>query len=109
MKKWTPSKTARREFAAKMQDPEYAAAYYQRKEERAAKRRAKSAYDYTTAGGMYIATAEQYMFCMANENMFTMMEQQIARNQVVMSYTCGMKIHHDSIHIVNEIRRAASL
>ncbi len=57
--RWKPSKSQRRQFAEKMQDPEFAEAYYRRKEERAEKQRAASNYDYSSAGGYYVPTSEQ--------------------------------------------------
>lgn len=105
--KWKPSKTARREFAQKMQnDSDFAAAYYQRKEEKAEKRRAGSSYDYATAGGRYVPTREQHDFCLQNMHLAETSEQQDAFNQVLYGYSCQEKIHHDYIHVVNEIRRA---
>jgi len=54
MRKWKPTKAQRKEFAQKMQDPEYEKAYLQRKEKRAASRRKNSDYDYSSAGGLTI-------------------------------------------------------
>lgn len=100
--KWKPNKKQKAEFKAKMADPEFSAAYYQRQTDKAAKKRATSTFDYTTTGGMYIATKVQHDFCLQNSEVFQTIEEQSARNQVIYSYTCSEKIHHDNIHIVNE-------
>ena len=104
--KWKPSKKAKEVFKAKMADPEFSRAYYGRQADRAAKKRATSSFDYTTAGGMYMATKVQYDFCIENPDRFETLEEQSARNQVIYSFTCGEKIHHDNIHIINEKIRA---
>ena len=58
--KWKPSKAQKREFAERMaNDTAYREAYYQRKEQRAEKRRSTSKFDYPTAGGEYIPTESQ--------------------------------------------------
>lgn len=100
--KWKPNKKQKAEFKAKMADPEFSAVYYQRQADKAAKKRATSTFDYTTAGGMYMATKVQHDFCLQNSELFQTIEEQSARNQVIYSYTCSEKIHHDNIHIVNE-------
>ena len=100
--KWRPSKTARREFAIKMQDPQEAAAYEARKAEKANKRRATSSFDYNTAGGYYVPTKAQYDHCFEHINSQIHDELQIAFRNVIYGYTCNEKVHHDNIHIVNE-------
>ncbi|MDR2291977.1 MAG: hypothetical protein LBE11_00705 [Prevotellaceae bacterium] len=100
-KKWRPSASQKREFAQNMQNPEYAAAYYKRKEERAEKRRATSKYDYGSAGGAYVPTEAQYEFCMSHMDMFDSQECEAA-NMVISGYLCQDKVHHDYIHVVNE-------
>lgn len=105
--KWKPSKTARREFAIKMQtDTEFANDYYARKEARAEKRRASSAFDYQSAGGSYVPTKFQ------NDKAFEFLtnkeltpEQRDACNMVISAYSCNEKVHHDYIHVVNELAR----
>lgn len=104
--KWKPSATQRRAFAEKMNnDPEYAAAYNERKEAKAEKRRAGSKFDYETAGGNYIPTKDQYEFAATCNRDNLTPEQWDALNQVEYGYTCQEKIHHDYIHIINELRR----
>jgi len=109
--KWKPSKTAKKEFAQKMQnDTDFANAYNQRKEDKKIKRQSSSKYDYETAGGNYVATQMQYDFCMRNMNLFETSEEQNAANQVIFSYNCKEKTQHDNIHVVNEkIRKNPNL
>lgn len=105
MKKWKPSKAQSREFASNMKDPEYASAYYARKEEKATRKRASSQFDYNTAGGNYTPTKTQHDFCMNNMHLFITNEEKNAANDVMYGYSCNENIHHDSIHIVNEKMR----
>lgn len=101
--KWKPSKSARREFAQKMQnDQQFATDYYNRKSEKAEKRRAGSKFDYNTAGGSYIPTKAQHDFCLQNPDLFVTVEENQAANEVIFGYTCQEKVKHDSIHVVNE-------
>ena len=104
--KWKPSASQKREFAAKMQDPEEKAAYYQRKEDKAVKRRLGSNFDYNSAGGKYVPTKAQYDFTMSFNKDLTP-EQREAFNMVQYGYNCQEKVHHDFIHIVNEILRSS--
>jgi hypothetical protein len=103
--RWKPSASQRKEFALKMQDPEEAAAYSQRKEARAEKRRSTSKYDYLTAGGSYIPTLQQHNFVFDNMHLFQTVEETEAANQILYGYSCQEKISHDHIHIVNEKMR----
>lgn len=103
--KWKPSASARRAFAEKMQNPAEKAEYEARKEARATKRRSTSNFDYATAGGSYIPTKEQHDFCMFNRPADLTPEQETACNNVIYGYGCQEKVHHDFIHIVNELRR----
>lgn len=106
--KWRPSKTARREFAQKMNnDPEFAQAYNERTEARAEKRRQGSQFDYNSAGGNYTPTKAQYEFCMKKAFSFDLTNEQLdAVNQVISGYSCNEKVRHDYIHIVNELIRS---
>lgn len=109
--KWKPSKTARREFAQKMaNDSQFAADYYAKKEEKSAKKRNTSKFDYNMAGGEYIPTQYQ------SERALTFIrsieltsEQRQACEMVNYGYSCKEKVHHDNIHIVNELIRANAL
>lgn len=103
--KWKPSASQRRAFAERMKDPDEQAAYEARKQERVDKRRAGSRFDYESAGGRYIPTREQYMFCFDNMHLAITDEQKDAFNIVISGYSCQEKVHHDYIHIVNELRR----
>lgn len=105
--KWRPSKSQAREFAQKMaNDSDFADAYNKRKEEKAAKKRASSSFDYSTAGGYYVPTKEQHDFVWGNLNLFSTPEEQEAANMVMSGYSTREKVHHDFIHIVNEKRRS---
>lgn len=105
--KWRLSKSAKREFANKMStDPQFAADYYARKNAKAEKRRSSSQFDYATAGGNYTPTREQYDAAITYLQSNTLTPQQRdACNQVIYGYTCREKVHHDYIHLVNELRR----
>ena len=105
--KWKPSKSQRRAFAERMNnDPAYAAAYYARKEERKAKNRADSRFDYDSAGGFYVPTLLQSDFAnkMLKKPHLTD-EQKEACFEVCNAYCFQRKTHHDYIHIVNELIR----
>ena len=105
--KWKPSKTARREFAQKMQnDSDFAMQYEQRKVEKEEKRRSTSQFDYNSAGGSYVPTLLQYDFAMKAAFNFDLSDEQMnACNMVLSGYSCNEKVHHDYIHIVNELIR----
>ena len=103
--RWRPNKTQRKEFAQNMQDPEYAEAYYKRQDARAEKRRAGSKFNYESAGGMYIPTKEQYLFAISNPDLFKGGDEESARNEVIYGFSTNEKVHHDYIHVVNEIIR----
>ena len=103
--KWKPSKTARREFAQKMnEDSGFAADYYERKEQKAEKRRASSSFDYQTAGGFYVPTRAQYDF--AINAIYRDGDEKQAIDMVVYGFSCNEKIHHDFIHVINEKMRS---
>jgi len=105
--KWKPSKSQRRAFAERMQDPKEQAEYYARKEARAEKRRARSQFDYNTAGGKYVPTKDQYNAAMDFMMTAALTDQQkSACDMVIYGYNFQEKVHHDHIHIVNELRRA---
>lgn len=105
-KHWRPTKAQAREFAKSMQNEEYAKAYYERKEARAEKRRASSAYSYDSAGGEYVPTKTQSDFAWEMVQwMLITEEEKEAANMVMTAFACGMKVDHDCIHIINERRR----
>lgn len=104
--RWSPTAAQRRAFAERMQnDPVYAAAYTERKRKRLEKKKAESQFDYDGAGGYYIATKEQHDFAVFDRCGVINPQQEDACNQVAYSYICKQKIHHDFIHIVNELMR----
>lgn len=107
MRKWRPSRKQAREFAKNMENEEYRNAYLERKALREKKRRDNSMFDYDSAGGRYIPTQAQYDAAVRyiEERELTMMEE-TACNDVIYGYTCKEPIHHDHIHIVNEMRRS---
>lgn len=107
--KWKLSQAQRQAFKEKMQNPAEQAAYEQRKRDKADKRRAGSKFNYDTAGGQYVPTKQQHDFCWANPHLAITSEQRDAFNMVMSGYSCQMKVSHDYIHIVNEIRRTADL
>ena len=104
--KWKPSKAAKREFAQRMQDPQERAAYEARKQERAAKRRAGSKYDYASAGGAYVPTKSQFEFACKVVGRDSTFETEQACQAVIYGYGNNEKVHHDFIHVVNELIRS---
>ena len=100
---WTPSKSARREFAIKMQtDKEFADAYNQRKEAKKEKF-LKSIEE--TGQKSYVPTQAQHDFCVFERPGFLTDEQEDACNFVAFAFACNEKVDHYYIHIVNELRR----
>jgi hypothetical protein len=109
--RWKPSKSQRRAFAERMKDPAEQQAYEARKTDKATKRRAGSKFDYASAGGEYLPTKQQHDFAltyMQSGNTLTS-EQEDALNQVMYGYSCQEKVHHDSIHVCNELMRAQTV
>ena len=104
--RWKPSASQRKAFAEKMQDPEEKAAYYERKEARADARRSTSQFDYCSAGGNYVPTQAQYEAAIRFKWRELTPIQDDACNQVMYGYSCQEKVHHDYIHIVNELNRS---
>lgn len=109
--RWRPSKSQARAFAERMtNDPEFAAAYEARKEAKADKRRANSAFSYDSAGGRFVPhkyqnqTACQMLYGSAK---LTAEEDEAAR-RVTSGFACNERVHHDQIHIVNEWDRRRS-
>jgi hypothetical protein len=108
--KWKPSKAQKKEFAQKMQDSQFAADYYARKDAKREKKRSGSKYDYRTAGGEYTPTQYQHdMALKATMSLPLTQEEQNACNIVMAAYSCNEKTHHDNIHIVNELIRSGRL
>lgn len=104
--RWKPSASQRKAFASNMKDPGFAKEYQANKDAKAAKKRAGSQFDYGSAGGEYIPTQAQYHFVAQNHHLAVDSKIQDAFNQVSYGYTCNEKIHHDYIHIVNELIRS---
>lgn len=103
--KWKPSASQRREFAEKMKDPAQHAAYIQRKNDRADKKREGSKFNYSTAGGNYIPTRNQADFVSKHMELFKTPQEIDAANMVLYGYDANEKVHHDNIHIVNDKMR----
>jgi hypothetical protein len=71
--------------------------------------RTKSQFNYSTAGGSYIPTKEQYeaasaMLC--NGVCEPNSAKAKSAEMVQISFITQTKVHHDHIHIVNEYRRS---
>lgn len=106
--KWKPSASQRKAFAEKMQDPQEQATYNEKKEIKADKRRAGSRYNYNSAGGNYVPTQEQYNASTAFFGKGDLTnEQEDACRMVMSAWICQDKIHHDYIHVVNELIRGS--
>lgn len=100
--RWKPNASQRRDFAERMKDPEEQKSYEERK-------RAKNTYSDNPLSfkhKSFIPT--QFQNDQARKflsmNKLTS-EQQDACSQVIYGYGCQEKIHHDYIHIVNELTR----
>ena len=107
--KWKPSKSQKREFAERMQNPEEKKAYEDRRQERINKRKSTSKFDYNTAGGFFVPTKIQ--FDLAFKALMTSLtsEQKDACQQIISGYSLNEKIHHDYIHILNELNREGKI
>ncbi len=104
--RWRPTRAQAREFADKMHnDPEYRDAYNQRKQDRLTKRLESSNFDYPSAGGHYHPTKYQHDFCVFDRTGASTPEELDACNIVASAYICNETVHHDYIHIVNELIR----
>jgi len=103
--KWKPSKAQKQAFKERMQDEEEQKAYEERKQQKVIKRREKSIFDYGTAGGFYVPTKEQFLKCLDLLQEERTDKERNACNQVIFGYNCNEKVHHDNIHIVNELIR----
>lgn len=97
--RWRPSKSQRRDFAIKMQDSEERVAYEEH-------RRLRNSYE-GFKDKFFIPTKLQYNFAMNSlQTQNLTPEQEDACNQVSFGYINNEKIHHDYIHIINEMRRS---
>lgn len=105
--KWRPSRKQRQEFAERMaNDTAYRDAYYERQEQKAAKKRSTSKFEYRTAGGEYTPTEAQNKAAFELSKLNSTEEQREACNMVLYGYSSGEKVHHDYIHIINEFIRS---
>lgn len=99
--RWKPSANQRKEFAEKMQDPIQKQIYEENK-------RAKNTYSDNSRSfkhKSFIPTSSQYENALKFTTIELNGEQSNACNQVIYGYTCQEKIHHDYIHIINEMTR----
>lgn len=117
--RWRPSRAEARSFSNRMKnDNEFAAAYNARKEEKEKKRRHGSKFDYKSAGGEFVPTREQHDFAMSILRSDVIVrygsdkekrDTEDACNMVANGYISQERIHHDYIHIVNNLKRQAGL
>jgi hypothetical protein len=105
IRKWKPSKSQKKTFAIRMQDPSEQEKYNNNKRVKEEKNRAGSNFDYYSAGGRYIPTQSQYDFCIRNASLFVTDEETLALAIVISGYINKSSVHHDYIHIVNEKSR----
>ena len=103
--KWKPSKTQKKEFAIKMQNPLEKEVYEKNKKDKIIKKQSTSKFDYESRGGEYIPTENQHDFALFNRKGVETKEQKEACEMIITGYNCQIKIPHDYIHIVNELRR----
>ena len=106
--KWKPSAAAKREFAAKMQDPEYVAQRLAKKEAKQIERIEKSRFNYSTAGGKYVPTKDQHDFALTNIERAERLGPAYAESfrMVMHGFTTQTPVDHDHIHRVNTIKRS---
>jgi hypothetical protein len=95
----TPEQRAAKEQARKEREE----AAYQRKMAQMDKLRAKSKFNYATAGGSFIPTREQYEAAIAMERAGIDVMQATALQG---AYLAQSKVSHDIIHVINEYRRS---
>jgi len=104
--KWKPSASQRRAFAQRMRDPNEKASYEAAKQTKAEKRRSTSRFDYDKAGGYYTPTKQQHDDAFRYVSGKDLTTEQVNACEMVMSgYSLQEKVHHDYIHVVNELRR----
>ena len=99
--KWKPSKTARREFAIKMQNDTEREAYLARKKE-------KSLYE-NWKDKDFVPTKEQYDFAFVNILRVKDEIHFLHFNMVMSGYSMNDKTNHLYIHTVNQYRRGELL
>lgn len=102
--KWRPSKSQRQEFAQKMQDPEFAAAYNDRKS--AKKQKFYDSLTEENSGSAFVPSRAQHDYAVFDRSMNTTPEHDNACNMVASAFACSMKCDHFYIHIVNELIRS---
>jgi len=65
----------------------------------------KSRFSYKTAGGYFIPKYHQYIYSMNHLNASRCTEQIEAMEKVIDGYILQAPIHHDYIHVVNQMIR----
>jgi hypothetical protein len=95
----TPEQRAAKEQARKEREE----AAFQRKMAQMDKLRAKSKFNYATAGGAFVPTQEQYNAAIEMERQGISVMQATALQG---AYLAKTKVSHDIIHVVNEYRRS---
>jgi len=95
----TPEQRAAKEQARK----ERKEAAFQRKMAQMDKLRAKSKFNYATAGGAFVPTIEQYNAAIDMERQGISVMQASALQGAYLAQT---KVSHDIIHVINEYRRS---
>ena len=94
----TPEQRAAKELARKERER----AAFERKWAAMEKQRAKSKFDYATAGGYYHPTQAQYNAAVDMERAGINVMQASALQG---AFLAGVKCSHDTIHVINEYRR----
>lgn len=100
--RWKPSASQKRAFAERMKDLEEQRMYEEKK-------RAKNTYSGDPRSfkhKSFVPTENQYKVSwkMLNDDRCTK-EQENSCNMIIYGYICQEKVHHDHIHIVNELTR----
>jgi hypothetical protein len=100
--RWKPNATQRKAFAEKMKDPDEKKIYEDRKWVKTHYSNDPRSFKHKS----FIPTQFQYDNAMnfLREKLLTS-QQEDACNQVISGFICQNKIHHDYIHIVNELTR----
>lgn len=101
--KWKPSASQRKAFAEKMNsDPEYASEYLNRKHAKNTYSDDPRSFKHRSFIPTEFQNSQARLFIETKE---LTTEQRDGCNQVIYGYGCQEKIHHDYIHIVNELTR----
>jgi hypothetical protein len=69
------------------------------------KKKRNSRFGYKTAGGKYVPSEGQYLFCLHHPIIFKTDVDKYARDEVICGFLRQKEVNHDYIHIVNVKRR----